>query len=113
MDKILPRQQSFVDAAGARTKRVAQKRFERLRQAVRCDEAEMVAVIKHKGAERGREEGMRPVQYRVEHRREIAARGIDDLQDFGGRSLLLQRLARLGDQPRVLHRYHGLGGEVL
>ena len=26
-------------------------------------------------------------QHRIEHRREIAGRGIDDLQDFGGRGL--------------------------
>jgi hypothetical protein len=35
---------------------------------------------------------MRLFQYRIEHRREIAGRGADDLQDFGGRSLLLARL---------------------
>ena len=43
-------------------------------------------------------------EHRVEHRREVAGRGIDDLQHLGGRGLLLQRLARLGDQPRILHR---------
>ena len=32
---------------------------------------------------------------------------------LGGRGLLLQRLARLGDQPRVLHRDDRLRGEVL
>ena len=52
-------------------------------------------------------------QHRVEHRREIAGRGVDDLQHLGGRGLLLQCLARLGDQPRVLHRDDRLRGEVL
>ena len=56
---------------------------------------------------------MRLLQHRVEHRREIAGRRIDDLQDLGGRGLLLQRLARLGDQPRVLHRDDRLRREVL
>ena len=56
---------------------------------------------------------MRLFQHRVEHRREIAGRGVDDLQYLGGRGLLLQRLARLGDQPRVLHRDDRLRGEVL
>ena len=32
---------------------------------------------------------------------------------LGGRCLLLQRLPLLGDQPRVLHRDHRLGGKVL
>ena len=34
---------------------------------------------------------VRLFQHRVEHRREVAGRGIDDLQHFGGRGLLLQR----------------------
>ena len=32
---------------------------------------------------------------------------------LGGRGLLLQGLARLGDQPRVLHRDHRLRREIL
>ena len=32
---------------------------------------------------------------------------------LGGRGLLLQRLALLGQQPRVLHRDHRLGSEIL
>ena len=56
---------------------------------------------------------MRLLQHRVEHRREVAGRGIDDPQHLGGRGLLLQRLARLGDQPRVLHRDDRLRREIL
>ena len=56
---------------------------------------------------------MRLFQHRVEHRREVAGRGVDDLQHLGGRGLLLQRLARLGDQPRVLHRDDRLRREIL
>jgi hypothetical protein len=37
-----------------------------------------------------------PVQERLEHRGEIAGRGIDDLQYLGGRSLLSERLVALG-----------------
>ena len=33
---------------------------------------------------------------RIEHRREVAGRGIDDLQDLGGRGLSRQRLVALG-----------------
>src|SRR5580700_547635 len=43
------------------------------------------------------------VEHRVEHRSKIAGRAIDDLQYLGGRSLLLQCLTRLGDEPRILH----------
>jgi hypothetical protein len=45
--------------------------------------------------------------------REVAGRSIDDLQHLGGRGLLFERLARLGDQPRVLHRDDRLRGEIL
>ena len=54
---------------------------------------------------------MRLFQHRIEHRREIAGRGIDNLQHLGGRGLLLQRLPLLGQQPRVLDRDHRLIGE--
>src|SRR5258708_34970335 len=53
------------------------------------------------------------LQHRVEHRSEVAGRAVDDLQYLGGRGLLIQGLAGLGDQPRVLHRDHRLRGEVL
>ena len=49
----------------------------------------------------------------VEHRREVAGRGINDLQNLGSRGLLLQRLARLGDQPRVFHCNNRLSREIL
>ena len=52
-------------------------------------------------------------EHRVEHRREVAGRGVDDLQHLGGRGLLLQRLARLGQQPCILHRDHRLRGKIL
>ena len=63
------------------------------------------------GSERGPTQPHRPLQYRIEHRRQITRRGIDDLQHLGGRSLLLQRLALLGHQTRVLDRYHRLIGK--
>ena len=65
-----------------------------------------------KRAEGGLAQSHRLFQHRVEHRRQIAGRGVDHLQHLGGRGLLLQRLALLGQQPRVLHRDHRLGGEV-
>jgi hypothetical protein len=38
----------------------------------------------------------RPLKHGVENRREVAGRGIDDLQDFAGRALPSQRLIALG-----------------
>ena len=75
--------------------------------------AEVLAVIGHQSPVRGAAQRMRLLQYRVEDWREIAGRGIDDLQYLRGRGLLLQRLARLGDEPRILHRNHRLRREVL
>jgi len=49
----------------------------------------------------------------IEHRREVAGRAVDDLQDLGGRSLLRQCLARLGNEPRVLYRNDRLRREIL
>src|SRR3954452_2442115 len=47
----------------------------------------------------------------IEHRREIAGRGIDDLQDLGGRGLPSQSLVPLGDyfvEPALQLREGGL-----
>ena len=52
-------------------------------------------------------------QYRFEHRHEVARRRVDNPEHLGGCGLLLQRLAGLGDQARVLHRDDRLSGEVL
>src|SRR5262245_6523530 len=49
----------------------------------------------------------------MKHWGNVTRRGVDDLQDLGGRGLLLQRLACLVQEPRVLHRDDRLRGEVL
>jgi hypothetical protein len=54
---------------------------------------------------------VRLFQYRFEDRLEVTGRGIDDLQHLGRRGLLLQRLAQLGQQPRVLDRDDRLVGK--
>ena len=64
-----------------------------------------------KDAERGFAQPHRLFQHRVEHRRQIAGRSVDNLQHLGGRGLLLQRLLLFGDQPRVFDRDHRLIGE--
>ena len=49
----------------------------------------------------------------VEHRLGVGRRGGDDLQDFRGRSLALERPLRLVEQPCVLDRDRRLVGEAL
>ena len=83
------------------------------RNAPRANGTELLSIGDTHYAECRIAEPHRLVEHRIEHRREIAGRGIDDLEDLGGRGLLVERLARLGDEPGVLHRDHRLGGEVL
>jgi hypothetical protein len=49
---------------------------------------------------------------RVEHRLQIEGRAADHLEHVGGRRLLLQRLAQLVEQARVLYGDDGLLSEV-
>src|SRR3979411_3490733 len=55
----------------------------------------------------------RSLNHRVEHRGEVAGRGIDDAEHLGGRGVLLQGLTRLGNEARVLHRDDRLRREIL
>jgi hypothetical protein len=55
------------------------------------DRAEVLAVVKEQASEFSPAEGVRLIQDRFEHRRETAGRGIDHLQDLGGRGLLFTR----------------------
>src|SRR5215510_1994004 len=57
-------------------------------------------------SERGPAKGMGLLQYRIEHKSEVARRRIDDLQHLRSRGLLLQCFACLGDETRILHRDH-------
>jgi len=65
-----------------------------------------------KNAKRRLAQPCRLFQHRVEYRRQIAGRGIDDLQYLSGRGLLFQCFVRFGQKPRVLHCDDRLGGEV-
>ena len=75
--------------------------------------AEELAVIDVEMAERSLAETHSLFENCVKNRAKVAGRGIDDLQHLGGRGLLLQRLARLGDEARVFHRDDRLRREVL
>src|SRR6516164_7312235 len=54
----------------------------------------------------------RLIEDRIEYRRKITGRGVDNLEHLGGRGLLFQGFAGLVDEPRILHRYDGFGGET-
>ncbi len=80
---------------------------------MRGDEVEQLAV---KAAHRrfvGFAQLHRPLDHRLEDRRQIARGAVDDLQNVRSRSLLLQCLARLGQQPRVFDRDDSLHREIL
>src|SRR6516164_8626722 len=77
------------------------------------DVAEPPALIEEHSAEHAIAEPARIAEHRVEYWLQLAGGGRDDAQYLGGRGLLLQGLARLGDQPRVLHRDHRLRREIL
>ena len=53
------------------------------------------------------------LEHRLKHWPEVAGRRIDDPQHLGSGGLLLQGLARLSDQARILHRDHRLPSEIL
>ena len=57
------------------------------------------AVVSPQEAECTSEEPQRLFQNCLEHRCEIAGRGINDLQHFGGRGLLLQRPVAFSQLP--------------
>ena len=83
------------------------------REAAHGDAAKLLAVPELQAATDGAAQRVRLFHDRLEHRHEVAGRAVDDLQHLGRRSLLLQRLARLGDEPRILHCDDGLRREVL
>ena len=72
------------------------------RIAVGRSRAKKLAVEQKQAPERRAAQRVRLVQNCLEYRGEISGRRVDDAQNLGGRGLLLQRLARLGQQPRIL-----------
>jgi len=55
---------------------------------------EVLTVIGPQCAKRRAAQPVCLLQYRIEHRGEVAGRGIDDLQHLGGRRLLLTRFGK-------------------
>jgi len=76
------------------------------------DRRKGLSVIGPEIADVGLAQAHRVFEHGVEYRREIARRGIDDLQYLGGRGLLLQCFARLSQEPCVFHRDDRLSREI-
>src|SRR5215472_2961960 len=91
---------------------VAQPAHQRLGCATDCNRAKIFAIEELQAPDVDPAKAERLLQYRLEHRCEVTGRGVDDLQDLGGRGLLIQRLAGLGDEPRILHCDHRLAREI-
>ena len=70
------------------------------------------AVIGHQIAKGSGAQMHRLIEHRIEDRRKFARRRIDDLKNLGSGGLLVQCLAGLGQEPRILHRDHCLSGKV-
>jgi hypothetical protein len=83
------------------------------RDAALSSGVEALSVVCIERAKRRPAQPHRLLKQRIEHWREITRRSIDDLQHLRSGGLLLQRLARLGQEPRILHRNDCLRGEVL
>src|SRR5262249_2573927 len=84
-----------------------------LSMTVSRDAVKAFAIIKSQPALSDAAEIVSLLQYSIENRSEVAGRRVDDLQDLGGRGLLLQCFAGFGDEPRVLDRGDSLCREIL
>src|SRR5262249_39526288 len=82
------------------------------RRIVQGDASEPVTFAQCHGAETGLANARGILQRFLEHRPQFAGRRADDAQYIRGGGLLLQRLAQLVEQPRVLDGDDGLRGEV-
>src|SRR5262245_47873544 len=98
VDDALTLQQPVDTTAGSGTEWLAQQRPERLRHPLHCDGTEPISLANSQGTVRSAAQCVSLLQYRIKDRGEIAGRGIDNAEDLGGRSLLLQCLARLVDE---------------
>src|SRR5215471_17850233 len=113
MREALAVDQSPYRMAGTGLAALSQLIRQRFRVASCREGAECLAIAKQQAAVGGTAKGVGLLQNRVEDRGEVAGRRIDDLQYLGGCGLLFERLTRLVDEPRILHRDDRLRREVL
>ena len=95
-DNLAPRQQLEGATATANwANRQSLQPLDRVRLAMSRHQMEILAIIGPKCTVRGIAQAHCLLDYRIEHGREVAGRGIDHLQDLGGRGLLLTRFDKL------------------
>src|SRR5438552_15609986 len=92
MSKGLTALQPAKVASGAGAKALCYHFGESVRHVVLSSRAQRFTIKKQEAAKVRTTQAVRLFQYRVEDRREVARRGVDDLQDLGSCSLLFQRL---------------------
>jgi hypothetical protein len=80
---------------GADLTALTQQLYECGWETLRCGEIGTVTIDEPKGSLHGTAESDRSLQHRVEHRREVAWRRIDDLQHLRGRGLLFKRFSKI------------------
>src|SRR5215472_16240231 len=90
-----------------------EKRGEACWRTARRDRAKPLTLFDEQGAVGGFAQSRRLLQHCLENRGKVARGAVDDLQDFGGRGLLFQGLARLGYEACVLHGDDRLSRKVL
>src|SRR6516162_6541801 len=77
------------------------------------DRAKVIALTEKQGAESGFAELCRIRQHGLKDRPQLAGGRTDNAQHLRRCGLLLKRLAKLVEQPRVLDGNDGLGGKIL
>src|SRR5262249_48155071 len=83
------------------------------RHAEQCGRAHGIILDSKQHAKVGVANAHRFFQHRLEHWGQLARRRADHLEHIRSGGLLLERLAQLAKQPRVLDCNDGLSGEVL
>src|SRR5262249_52031762 len=87
MDMILAREQSPGRVVGPRHEAFPQEALQRLRVIVHSQGAELLTVVELQAAVIGLTKRVRFLQNSLEHRRGVARREVDGLEDFSCRSL--------------------------
>src|SRR5215831_16610559 len=111
----LPRVSDTVEDTGRATRRnriALAISGPRLRCIVQRDVPEYIAFVEQQVAEAGLADANSVLKHSLEHWLKFTRRTADDLEHICGGGLLLQRLAQLVEQARVLDGDDGLGGEI-
>src|SRR6185312_2380164 len=104
VNKILTARDAHETGRSRHRHRLVKKLGEGRWYGVSGSHAEVLTIANPQGAESRLAQPRRLGEHRLEDRSEIARRTVDDLQYLGRGSLPLERLARLGQEPRILHR---------